>query len=221
MRLGQQATRLIVAAVLFSATSVAVGNVPPPQEPPPVRRKVLIRQSPDHNYRIVIPQSVLNDLKVAEADTEIDFQPPEETRWHYRSLLAALAMSAGMISLVLVRKRSASTKVLTILILAGATYFAGHAYADLAPPSRRPPSPRPSTKPAPNRPVIQIELTRQRHAVELYVPVVKPQAAHAPPDGVGFGSGIPGEERAPNAGPPTGVGNPNPETRAPASARRK
>ena len=214
MRCKRWAAQAIVVTLMSWMSVVAVGNVPAPHEDPPVRRKVLVRQSNDHNYRIVIPRSVLKELKVALGELDVESREPESS-WRHRSVLAALALSAGMISLVLVRRRGTATRVAIVLIVGGATYLTSTAYADLGPPFPRP-TQRPATKPDPRAPLIQIETTRQRHAVILYVPAEKPQAAKdRPPE-----SGGADDPFGPNAG---GVGGPPPDAtkRKPTTSRPK
>lgn len=159
------------ALALLCVGSAWADLAEPPEPPREITAKLRVRTTHDKQYRILIPEKLLNApaLKVGQWEAPADDAPGR------RTLVAGLALSAAACSLVLVRKRSKSAQVLVAIALGGATYLGSQwAYADLAP--RRPVRPPQADK-------IVIQVSPHVREVQLYVPAHRRAPVEQPGEG--------------------------------------
>ncbi len=173
--------RGLLALCMVSCCSVsALADIPARNPKRPVKAapakavtsKLKLGDAPGKNIRIVIPERVMK-AAMRQASAKPSRRSVGEAPWRQRSLFAGLALSAAMCSLVLVWRRSATTKTLVVLICVGAAYAGGQwAYADLG---GRPVGPvDPPKNPAPQNERIEIAVSKTAKEVELLFPNAGP-----------------------------------------------
>jgi hypothetical protein len=139
-----------------------------------VTSKVKLDTAPGKKFRIVIPERVMT-AALKQAKQQEKRGSVGEFQLRRRSLFAGLALSAAMCSLVLVRRKSTSTKWLVGLAFVGATYAGSQwVYADLGAKPLGPINP-------PETYEIEIVVSRKARIVELLMPTDEAEQ--------GFGNG--------------------------------
>ncbi|MCA9174864.1 MAG: hypothetical protein KDB14_10325, partial [Planctomycetales bacterium] len=172
---------------LLALPAQLYADVAPP--PPPRQVSAALEVTVDRNAKkceLSIPKAIFSNLGDLGMAPERGERQSVGSPWGSRSLFAAFAMSAAMISgVVVVRSRSTGSKVALVMLVFGLGMI-GQASADLLPFG---PRTRPPRRPEPQAQMINIVVVERGNTVKLSIPASYLPAPNQRAGGAGRGEG--------------------------------